>query len=313
MSSKILITGGAGCLGSNLIEYFFPKGDDICIIDNYETGKKEVLCEQDRLKIVEGSICDKSLVDKTFRDFQPDYVVHSAAAYKDPDNWIEDSSTNILGTIHVALASKDHNVKRLVNFQTALCYGRPSIIPIPVDHSSGPFTSYGISKTAGEQYLMNSGLPVVSFRLANICGPRLAIGPIPTFYKRLRAGQNCFCSDTIRDFLDMSDFLRLMESTLTENSPLGIFNVSTGIGHSIHDVFIAVCEYLEMDPPEVPIVPVGEDDILEVVLDPSKTEATFDWKAEVDFSNTIRNQLGWYDKYGINDIFSHLSAPDENS
>ena len=95
---------------------------------------------------------------------------------------------------------------------------------------------------------MNSGLPVVSFRLANICGPRLAIGPIPTFYKRLRAGQNCFCSDTIRDFLDMSDFLRLMESTLTENSPLGLFNVSTGIGHSIHDVFIAVCDYLEIDP-----------------------------------------------------------------
>ena len=72
---------------------------------------------------------------------------------------------------------------------------------------------------------MNSGLPVVSFRLANICGPRLAIGPIPTFYKRLKAGQNCFCSDTIRDFLDMSDFLRLMESSLKENSPLGLFNV----------------------------------------------------------------------------------------
>ena len=65
MSSKILITGGAGCLGSNLIEHFFPKGYDICVIDNFETGKKEVLCEQDRLEIVEGSICDKSFVDKT--------------------------------------------------------------------------------------------------------------------------------------------------------------------------------------------------------------------------------------------------------
>ena len=68
-----------------------------------------------------------------------------------------------------------------------------------------------------------------------------------------------------------------------------------------------------MDPPEVPIVPGGKDDILEVVLDPSKTEAAFEWKAEVDFKNTIRNQLGWYEKYGINDIFSHLSAPNESS
>ena len=107
-------------------------------------------------------------------------------------------------------------------------------------------------------------------------------------------GSKDAAASTAFHFLDMSDFLRLMESTLTENSPLGLFNVSTGIGHSIHDVFIAVCDYLEIDPPEVPIVPVGEDDISEVVLDPSKTEVAFDWKAEVDFKNTIRIIVSLY-------------------
>ena len=111
----------------------------------------------------------------------------------------------------------------------------------------------------------------------------------------------------------MSDFVKLMELTLTEDSPLGVFNVSTGMGSSIHDVFVAVCSYLGMAPPEVPIVPVGEDDVSEVVLDPSATEDAFNWKAKADFDSTIRNQLEWYDKYGINDIFSHLSAPVERS
>ena len=144
MSKKILITGGAGCLGSNLIEHFFPKGFEICVIDNFATGKREVVPEQDRLVLVEGSITEKTLVERTFQEFQPDCVIHSAASYKDPDDWAEDSLTNILGSIHIANACVKNGVKRLINFQTALCYGRPSQVPIPVEHTTNPFTSYGI-------------------------------------------------------------------------------------------------------------------------------------------------------------------------
>lgn len=308
---RILITGGAGCLGSNLIEHYFPKGHEICVIDNYATGKPGVIPSQPGLKVIEGTIANEELVNEVFEEFKPTHVIHSAASYKDPNDWVEDTATNVLGTIHVANASKANNVKRLVNFQTALCYGRPTKVPIPVDHPTGPFTSYGISKTAGEAYLMQSGLPVVSLRLANICGPRLAIGPIPTFYKRLKAEQNCFCSDTVRDFLDMSDFLSLMELVLIDDAPTGIFNVSTGEGHTILEIFQTVAAYLEIPVPDVPVVPVGDDDIQQVVLDPSKTEKTFGWKSRVNFQETINNQLRWYDKYGVNDIFSHLAAPEK--
>ncbi len=309
MNGKILITGGAGCLGSNLIEHLFQKGWSFKVIDNFATGKKEVVPEQDRLSVIEGSIDDSVLVEKTFADFQPDYVIHSAAAYKDPNDWSEDAKTNILGTINIVKAAEEHEVKRLINFQTALCYGRPNTVPIPVDHPTNPFTSYGVSKTAGESYLMQANLPTNSFRLANICGPRLAIGPIPTFYKRLKAGQNCFCSETVRDFLDMSDFLKLMDRAIQEEAPSGVFNVSTGVGNSIYDVFSVVSSYLNIDTPEVPIVPAGGDDVAEVVLDPAETEKAFNWKANVNFEETITNQLQWYDKYGINDIFSHLADP----
>ena len=309
MTMRLLITGGAGCLGSNLIEFYFPQGHEICVIDNFATGKREVVPEQIGLQVVEGSIADEELVSRTFAEFEPTHVIHSAAAYKDPDNWVEDVATNVQGTLNVAKVALAHGVQRFINFQTALCYGRPKTVPIPIDHPIAPFTSYGISKTAGESYLLQSGLPIVSLRLANVCGPRLAIGPIPTFYKRLKAGQNCFCSDSVRDFIDISDFFILVDLVLRSDAPTGVFNVSTGVGSSILDVFREVAAYLDIPVPEVPLVPVGADDVAQVVLDPSTTEKTFGWKAQIGFEETIHNQLRWYDQHGVNDIFSHLAKP----
>ena len=310
MKMRILITGGAGCLGSNLIEYYLPKGNDICVIDNFVTGKREVVPEQDNLEVIEGSILNKELVSEVFKKFSPTHVIHSAASYKDPNDWIEDVNTNVIGTINVVNSSIDENVEKLVNFQTALCYGRPTEIPITINHLTNPFTSYGISKTAGESYLINSGLQTISLRLANICGPRLSIGPIPTFYKRLKENKDCFCSDTKRDFLDMSDFLSFMDIALSSDSKSGIYNISTGEGRTISEIFREVANHLNLNDAKAPLVPAGDDDIPEVVLDPSQTEKIFNWKAKVNFEQTIKNQLKWYDLYGVNNIYSHLSEPE---
>jgi UDP-glucose 4-epimerase len=304
---RILITGGAGCLGSSLVEKFIPEGHEVLVIDNFATGRKELVPDVDGLRVLEGTIADEELVNKIFEEFRPSHVINSAAAYKDLNNWGEDSRTNVIGSINVAKAALNMGVEKVINFQTALCYGNPSVVPIPITHPTMPFTSYGISKTAGERYLLMSGLPVISLRLANICGPRLSIGPIPTFYKRLKENKSVFCSDTVRDFLDISDFLALIDIILSsDESKSGVFNVSTGEGHSIEDVFNEVREFLNLDVPNAPIVPPGADDVKVVVLDPSKTEEIFSWKAKVNFKDTIQNQLKWYDEYGINEIYSHL-------
>jgi UDP-glucose 4-epimerase len=305
---KILITGGAGCLGSNLIEHWLPKGHQIMVIDNFATGKREVVPNVKGLTVVEGSIAAANLVNECFEKFKPEVVIHSAAAYKDPENWVEDTTTNVIGSAIVARAAKANGVSRLINFQTALCYGRPEILPIPVTHPTAPFTSYGITKTAGEQFMLLSGVPTLSLRIANVTGPRLAIGPIPTFYKRLKAGQNCFCSDTSRDFLDMSDFLSFMDIAIQPGSPTGIFNVSSGEAHSIKEIFDIVSQYLKLGKMDVPITPVLDDDVPIVVLDPSLTNLAFQWRARVNFVKTIERQLEWYDQYGISDVFSHLKS-----
>lgn len=306
---RILITGGAGCLGSNLIEHWLPQGHQIFVIDNFATGKREVVPQVNGLAVREGSIADAALVEECFAAFKPEAVVHAAAAYKDPDDWLEDSRTNVIGSGHVARAAKAHGVMRLINFQTALCYGRPKQLPIPADHPTAPFTSYGISKTAGEQYMLLSGVPTLSLRIANVTGPRLAIGPIPTFYKRLKAGQKCFCSDTARDFLEMSDFLAFMDLAIQANAPTGVFNIASGEAHTIKEIFDLVCQHLGLPAQEVPIVPPAADDVPVVSLDASETARQFGWTPLIGFADTIARQLAWYDQHGVTDVFSHLKAP----
>ncbi|WFU18972.1 NAD-dependent epimerase/dehydratase family protein [Bradyrhizobium sp. CB3481] len=307
---RIVITGGAGCLGSNLLEHWLPQGHELLVIDNFATGKREVVPALPGLTLVEGSVADRDLVLRTFAEFKPTHVVHSAASYKDPANWREDITTNVEGTANVVEAARRAAVTRILNFQTVLCYGRPESMPIPVEHPLRPFTSYGISKVAGEQYLAMSGLPFVSLRLANVTGPRLAIGPIPTFYKRLKAGQACFCSDAQRDFLDMSDFLAAVDIAMTAAAPDGIFNVASGVGHSIKEIYDLVRSHLGMAAdPDVKVVPVGDDDVPSVVPDPSRTHALLGWRAKVPFEETIRRLLAWYDAHGVSDVYSHLAEP----
>lgn len=313
MSMRLLITGGAGCLGANIIDHMIERdGVEIAVIDNFATGYRESLpMDHPKLTFVEGDVADPAVVDALFADFKPTHVIHSAAAYKDPDDWLEDARTNYTGSVNVAKACVANNVKRLVNFQTSLTYGRPQTVPIPNDAPSVPFTSYGVSKTAGEQAMMTLFPNTASLRLSNITGPRLSIGPIPTFYTRLKAGKACFCSDTYRDFMDMSDFLEFLDLALAEDAPRGTFNVGTGESKSINDVFDQAVAYLgvTLDEP-VPVVPAGEDDVREMVLDASETKMAFDWTPKVSFEDTIRHMYEWYDKHGVTAIFSHVKKPE---
>ncbi|MBA3771244.1 MAG: NAD-dependent epimerase/dehydratase family protein [Ramlibacter sp.] len=306
--TRVLITGGAGCLGSNLIEHWLPQGHQFLVLDNFATGKREVVPAVPGLEVREGHIGDAQFVEQAFAQFKPELVIHSAAAYKDPADWQEDARTNVTGSIEVVKASERHGVGRLVNFQTVLSYGRTSVSPIPVSHPTAPFTSYGISKTAGEQYVLQAKLPVVSLRLANVTGPRLAIGPIPTFYKRLKAGQKCFCSDTARDFLDMSDFFSMIDLAVQPGAATGVFNVASGEAHYIKEIFELVARHLGLPAMDVPVVPPAADDVPVVALDASQTTKAFGWTPKVGFEDTIRKQLEWYDRYGVSDIYSHLSS-----
>ncbi len=99
------------------------EGHEVLVIDNYATGRRDNLTERDGLEIVEDTIEDADAVMEAFEGFRPDFVVHAAAAYKDPEAWGTDVTTNALGTVNVVKAAQATGVQRLLYFQTALCYG----------------------------------------------------------------------------------------------------------------------------------------------------------------------------------------------
>ena len=103
---RVLITGGAGFIGSHLAERLLARGDQVVVIDNYATGRRDNLTPHDYLTVVEGSIADAALVHRLCRTFPPDVMVHAAASYKDPHNWSEDACTNVMGSAHVVQAAQ---------------------------------------------------------------------------------------------------------------------------------------------------------------------------------------------------------------
>jgi UDP-glucose 4-epimerase len=305
---KVLITGGAGFIGSNLADRLLDEGHEVLSIDNYATGRRGNLTERDGLTIVEGSITGPEL-DRAFEDFKPDHVVHTAASYKDPDAWGEDVDTNALGTAAVVRAAQKHDAKRFIYFQTALCYGtKPIEQPITLNHPIRPDSSYAISKTAGEQYIALGGVDFVSFRLANVYGPRNVSGPLPTFFQRLTDGKPCFVMDTRRDFIFVNDLIDVVMKAL-DGTGSGYYHVSSGSDVSIKELFDATIAAMGIElEEEVEVRPRAEDDAPSILLDPSRTEKDFQWRATTPLTEGVAKAIEDYREHGVGETYTHLKA-----
>jgi UDP-glucose 4-epimerase len=305
---KVLITGGAGFIGSHLADRLLARGDQVLVIDNYATGRRDNLTPQDGLTVVEGTIADKDLMMSTFDGFKPELVVHAAASYKDPDDWFEDAQTNVTGSANVCMAAKASGCGRIIYFQTALCYGvKPLEQPITLDHPLRPYdSSYAISKTAGEEYIALSGIEFISFRLANAYGPRNLSGPLPTFYSRLTTDKPIFVMDTRRDFIFINDLVDCVMGAV-DGKGSGYYHISSGADYSIEELFNATIKALgiTLDEP-VEVRPRGADDAFTILLDPSRTKADFGWEISTPLEEGVAAAIAYYKEYGIAETFTHL-------
>jgi len=313
---RVLVTGGAGFIGSHLVDRLLARKDRVLVIDNYATGRRDTLTPQPNLTLVEGTIADAELVRRVFREFGPEQVVHAAASYKDPDNWTEDSLTNVVGTANVVQAAKAAAVERLIYFQTALCYGlHPLEQPVTLNHAIRPEgSSYAISKTAGEQYVQLGGLDWISFRLANVYGPRNLSGPLPTFYHRLTTGKPCFVMDTRRDFMYVDDLIDVVMKALDRQGRSGPYHVSSGSDVSIKELFGATLKALQIRlDKEAEVRPRNPDDAYTILLDPSKTNADFGWRASTPLETGVVAAIDWYKRFGIHQTFTHLKLAEEKT
>ena len=306
---KILVTGGLGQIGSHIAELFLERGDKVVVIDNLETGRKEHLTAQENLTIHIETISNREKVFQMVESFRPDAIVHTAASYKSPDDWYNDTLTNCVGGANIIEAAKKYKVKRFIYFQTALCYGqKPTEQPITLNHPRNPSgSSYAITKTTNELFLELSGIDFVTFRLANVVGPRNVAGPLPIFYQRLKDGKKCFVTESRRDFVFVKDLAKAVVKAC-DGVGKGTYHFSSGSDVSIIELYDAVVKAMKISPyPDVEIRPLGEDDVFSILLDPKRT---FDDFGPIEFTpieQTVKEAIDYFEEHGTLGEYTHLN------
>lgn len=312
---KALVTGGCGQIGSHVVEMMLERGDEVLVIDNLATGRREHLADHAKLRVVIDTIADKKLVDSLVAEFRPDVIIHTAASYKDPNDWYNDTLTNCVGGANMVMAAKTFGVGRFIYFQTALCYGtKPLQQPIRLDHPKFPAnSSYAITKTANEDFLEISGIDFVTFRLANVVGPRNVSGPLPIFYQRLSEGKRCFVTKSRRDFVFVKDLARYVLQAC-DGVGHGAYHFSSGTDVAIKDLYDAVVEAMGLQEyPEPEVREIGPDNAFSILLDPSRTLTDFGPIEFTPMEETVRAAIEYYRRYGVHGGYTHLKHEEKKA
>jgi UDP-glucose 4-epimerase len=303
---KTLVTGGAGFIGSNLVDALLERGDEVTVLDDVSTGKRRNLepAFAAGADLVELDIRDAEAVGAAIERARPEVVFHLAAqidvrkSVADPAN---DSRINVEGTINVLRAAQASGVRRVVNTSTGgAIYGEGQIIPAPEDHPVAPEAPYGLSKFCAENYCelftRMHGLSTVSLRYGNVYGPRQdplgEAGVIAIFCGKLLDGERPKIfgdGRQTRDYVYVGDVvdanLRAAESEAT-----GAFNIGRGEEISVLDLVEGLRAHADgaFEPEHAPERP-GE--VRRIALDPSKARSELGWEAAVRLDEGLERTL----------------------
>jgi UDP-glucose 4-epimerase len=300
---RILVTGGAGFIGSHVAEAFIKAGHTVAILDNLSSGKRENVPE--KVEFFEADITDKEGLEKVFAAFKPDIVNHHAAqtsvsrSVREP--WF-DAEQNILGTINLLDASAKHGVKRFIFASTGgALYGDAATIPSNEDTPVIPLAPYGIAKASVEHYIrffsqVRAIEPVV-LRYANVYGPRQdphgEAGVVAIFLLKAFAGEVCVIygkGDQTRDFVFVKDIARANLAALAGKT--GTYNVGTGIETSINELFR---EFKTLEGSlEAEHDAARPGDVFRSALDVSRVKADLGWQPQVSLSDGIHETYEWF-------------------
>lgn len=303
-SKKVLVTGGAGFIGSHLVDRLIKEGYEVCVIDNLSTGKKENL--NPKAKFYELDILNPE-ISGVFRKEKPEVIFHYAAQInvrKSVENPIEDAKINVLGSLNILEGCREYKVKKIIFASTGgAVYGQTDIIPTPETHSEFPLSPYGICKLTVEKYLnyycKSFGLSFISLRLANIYGPRQdskgETGVIAILCdKMLSKKQPVINGDggQARDFVFVEDVIEANILAMKQNKT-GIFNIGTAKETDINTIFrklkkISQAECQEKYGPSK----IGEQK--RSCLDYTKAKKELNWQPKYSLEEGLKKTLEWF-------------------
>lgn len=244
--AKVLITGGAGFIGSHIVDNLLENNYKVIVIDNLSSGNLKNLQDNNNLKFYQLDIVKDNL-EEVFELEKPDFVIHLAAqtsvAYS-VINAETDAVMNIVGSIKILKLCKKYNIKKIVAASSAAVYGIPQYLPIDENHPTIPMSPYGLSKLTMEKYIKLSGVPYIIFRFSNAYGPRQQSskesGVIAIFNDAMLNNKpiNIYGDgEQLRDFIYVEDIAKSCIEALKSDVQNEIFNFSTNKGVTINQVF----------------------------------------------------------------------------
>jgi UDP-glucose 4-epimerase len=304
---KVLVTGGAGFIGSHVVDRLLAAGHAVDVVDNLATGRRERVPAAARLHV-----CDlrDSRLDDVLAAAQPAVVVHIAAqaavsrSVADPRF---DASVNVLGTIGLLEACRRAGVRRAVYTSTGgAAYGDTDVLPTPEDHPIRPSSPYGVSKITAERYLecwagLTGGRPL-TLRLANVYGPRQdpagEAGVIAIFTSRLLAGAACVVNgdgEQTRDYVYVGDVADAVVRAVVAEDVTGVANIGTGAETSVNELYRRLARLTDVAraPEHAPARP-GEQ--RRSVLDAARAKSLLGWSAKTQLDDGLGQTVAWFRK-----------------
>lgn len=302
---KIAVTGGAGFIGSHIVDAYIAEGHDVVVLDNFSTGKKENVNKQASVEKVD--ITDAAKIRKIFEKEKFDIVNHHAAQANvrlSVDNPVHDASINILGSINVYEAARFTGVKKVVFASSGgAVYGEQRYFPADEKHPKRPYSPYGVSKHANEKYLvyykMVYGVEDVILRYTNVYGPRQnplgEAGVVAIFTEKMLKNEQPIINGDgtqTRDYVYVDDIVKANVLALTDKAR-GIYNCSTGVEYSVNTIF-QLLKLRTMSNCKIVYGPGKIGEQKRSVCSHRKIEKSLGWKPEFDVEKGIGRTVEWF-------------------
>jgi len=298
---KVLVTGGAGFVGSHIVDQCVREGHEVVIIDDLSSGKRSHL--NPAAKFVELSITD-SRVHALIEAEGIEAIIHQAAQVGVPssiEHPLHDANINIMGTINLLEAARKHQL-RFVYACSAAPYGTPEYVPVDEQHPLRPLSFYGLSKQTAEAYVLMYaeyfGLHTVSFRYANIYGPRQGSGEgsvVPVFLNRMLVGDPVYIhgdGNQTRDLIYVQDVARANVMALT-TAAQGSYNISTNDEVTINELFRVLKDLTGYAQDAVHTEP-RTGDIYRSVLSNEQAIKDMKWQPQTSFHDGLKETIDWW-------------------
>lgn len=300
---KVMITGGAGFVGSHVADACTAQGYETFVVDNFSTGLQTNISES--CHMIQGDIT-KPEIRTIIHEIRPDFLFHFAAqssvpvSVKDPRR---DAEINVLGTINVLEAASEARVKKIIYASTAAVYGEPVNLPIDETHPVAPMSYYGISKFVPELYLKvfmeTRDLPFTALRYANVYGPRQIPhgegGVISIFVDRMLKGEPVTIHGDgrqTRDFIYISDIVAANMAAMDKGDGK-ILNIGTGKSTSVKALAETIRKMVDQ-PVKIEYGNPREGDIRDSYFDPSRAKEALLWKPKIDLETGLKQTVEYY-------------------